>query len=280
MFTPLNGFFSRDWNTMPPPNPSPASKLRSISSFYVRPITLFILQEVPMSIQLELKTVLKRLKLSAILATLPDRVAFARKEKLDYAQFLELVLSDEVERREQKHVTNRMTAAGFEEECTLERFDWSAKIRLDQPRLTDLFGLHFIERQENVIFCGPVGVGKSFLAQALGHAACRANYRVLFIKADLLLKTLVRSRADNSFDQKLRGFISPDLLIVDDFALRKLSSQATSDIYELLIERHTRSSTIVTSNRSVEEWMTVFDEPMLGQSALDRFCPPRTPVCH
>ena len=115
-----------------------------------------------MSIQLELKTVLKRLKLSAMLATLPDRVAFARKEKLDYAQFLELVLSDEVERREQKHVTNRMTAAGFEEECTLERFDWSAKIRLDQPRLTDLFGLHFIERQENVIFCGPVGVGKAF----------------------------------------------------------------------------------------------------------------------
>lgn len=135
----------------------------------------------------------------------------------------------------------------------------------------DLFGLHFIERKENVVFCGPVGVG-SFLAQALGHAACRANYRVLFVKADLLLKTLARSRADNSFDRELRGFISPDLLIVDDFALRKLSSQATSGFYDLLIERHTRSSTILTSNRSVEEWMSVFDEPMLGQSALDRFC--------
>src|SRR5213079_3643639 len=208
-----------------------------------------------MQIQPELKTVLKRLKLSGILATLPDRWAYARQEKLDYPQFLELVLSDEIERRDHKNLANRLQAAGFEEECTLERFDWSAKIQIDKARLTDLFGLHFIERRENVIFCGPVGVGKSFLAQALGHAACRANYRVLFIKADLLLKTLVRSRADNSFDQKLRGFISPDLLIVDDFALRKLSSQATSDIYELLIERHTRSSTILTSNRSVEEWM-------------------------
>jgi DNA replication protein DnaC len=225
-----------------------------------------------MSIQPELKTVLKRLKLSGMVATLPDRLAYARKEKLDYAPFLELVLSDEVERREQTHITNRVTVAGFEEECTLERFDWSAKIRVDKARLMDLFGLHFIERRENVIFCGPVGVGKSFFAQALGHAACRANYRVLFSKADDLLKALTRSRADNSFDQKLRSFINPDLLIVDDFALRKLSSQATSDIYELLIERHTRSSTIVTSNRSVEEWMTVFDEPMLGQSALDRFC--------
>jgi len=225
-----------------------------------------------MQIQPELKTVLKRLKLSGILATLPDRWAYARQEKLEYTQFLELILSDEVERREHKHLANRLQEAGFEEECTLERFDWSAKIRIDKARLTELFGLHFIERRENVVFCGPVGVGKSYLAQALGHAACRASYRVLFIRADQLLKTLTRSRADNSFDRELRCFISPDLLIVDDFGLKKLSSQATSDFYDLLIERHTRSSTILTSNRSVEEWMAVFDEPMLGQSALDRFC--------
>ncbi len=225
-----------------------------------------------MQIQPELKTVLKRLKLSGILATLPDRWAYARQEKLDYPQFLELVLSDEVERREHKHLANRLQDAGFEEECTLERFDWSAKIRIDKTRLNELFGLHFIERHENVAFCGPVGVGKSYLAQALGHAACRAGYRVLFCRADGLLKTLARSRADNSFDRELRSFISPDLLVVDDFALKKLSSQATSDFYDLLIERHTRSSTILTSNRGVEEWMTAFDEPMLGQSALDRFC--------
>jgi DNA replication protein DnaC len=98
-----------------------------------------------MSIQPELKTVLKRLRLSPMLATLPDRLAYARKEKLDYTQFLELVLSDEVERRDQKHVTNRLSAAGFEEQCTLERFDWSASIRVDKARLMDLFGLHFID---------------------------------------------------------------------------------------------------------------------------------------
>src|SRR5262245_39119256 len=165
-----------------------------------------------MSIQPELKTVLKRLKLSPMLATLPDRVAYARQQQLDYSQFLELVLSDEVERRDQKHVTNRLTAAGFEEECTLERFDWSANIQIDKARLLDLFGLHFIERRENATFCGPVGVGKSFLAQALGHAACRAGYRVLFSRADLLLKMLAGSRADNSLDRELRRFISPDLL--------------------------------------------------------------------
>ena len=225
-----------------------------------------------MPIEPELKTVLKRLKLSGMLATLPDRLAYARKEKLDFTQFLELVLSDEVERRDHKRVEIRLQEAGFDEECTLERFDWSAQIRIDKNRLMDLFGLHFIERHENATFCGPVGVGKTFLAQALGHGACRAGYRVLYTRADLLLKTLARSRADNSFDRELRRFISPDLLVVDDFGLRKLSNQASSDFYDLVIERHTRSSTILTSNRGVEEWMAVFDEPLLGQSALDRFC--------
>jgi DNA replication protein DnaC len=225
-----------------------------------------------MQIQPELKTTLKKLKLSGMLPTIPDRLTFARKEKLDYSEFLELVLSDEVERRQNVHVQNRLRNAGFEQECTLEGFDWSADIRIDKARVNDLFGLHFIERQENVILSGPVGVGKTFIACALGHAACRAGYRVLFVRTDSMLKTLAQSRADNSFDKVLRNLLTPDLLVVDDFGLRKLTNQASSDFYELVIERHTRSSTILTSNRAVEEWMALFDEPILAQSALDRFC--------
>ena len=225
-----------------------------------------------MQIPLELKATLKRLKLSGMLATLPDRVAMARKEKLDYLALLEIVLSDEVERRHQVSIQNRLTKAGFEEECTLERFDPTANVKYDKPRLSSLFGLHFIERRENVILTGPVGVGKTFLASALGHAACRAGYRVLFTRADTMLKTLAQSRADNSFDRQLRQYLSPDVLVVDDFGLRRLSGIASSDLYELIIERHTRSSTVLTSNRDVEEWASLFDEPLLAQSALDRFC--------
>ncbi len=207
-----------------------------------------------------------------MLNTLPDRLAFARSQKLDYAELLELVLSDEAERRQQVSIQTRLNQAGFEEECTLERFDWSAAITLDKARLNELFGLHFIERKENVIFTGPVGVGKTYLACALGHSACRAGYRVLFTRADAMLKMLSQSRADNSFDRQLRQYLNPDVLVVDDFGLRRLSGLASSDLYEVVIERHMRSSTIMTSNRSVEEWGPLFDEVILAQSALDRFC--------
>jgi DNA replication protein DnaC len=225
-----------------------------------------------MQIKPELKTVLKRMKLSPMLATLPDRVVFAREQKLDFTEFLELVLSDEAERRDQVSIQTRLRNAGFEEECTLERFDWTANIALDRTKLNDLFGLHFVERHENVIFTGSVGVGKTFLACALGHAACRARYRVLFTRTDTLLKTLAQSRVDHSFERQLRQYLTPDVLVLDDFGLRRLSGLASSDFYELIIERHMRSTTIVTSSRAVEEWGPLFEEPMLAQSALDRFC--------
>jgi len=225
-----------------------------------------------MEVAPELKTALKRLRLSPMLNTLPDRLAFARSQKLDYAEFLELVVSDEAERRQQVSLQTRLNQAGFEEECTLERFDWTAEITLDKARLNELFGLHFIERKENVIFTGPVGVGKTYLACALGHSACRAGHRVLFTKADAMLKTLAQSRADNSFDRQLRQYLNPDLLVVDDFGLKRLSGLASSDFYEVVIERHMRSSTILTSNRAVEEWGPLFDEAILAQSALDRLC--------
>jgi DNA replication protein DnaC len=207
-----------------------------------------------------------------MLNTLPDRLAFARSQKLDYAEFLELVVSDEAERRQQVSLQTRLNQAGFEEECTLERFDWTAEITMDKARLNELFGLHFIERKENVIFTGPVGVGKTYLACALGHSACRAGHRVLFTKADAMLKTLSQSRADNSFDRQLRQYLNPDVLVVDDFGLKRLSGLASSDFYEVVIERHMRSSTILTSNRAVEEWGPLFDEAILAQSALDRLC--------
>jgi len=223
-----------------------------------------------MEIQVSLKTVLKRLRLSGLLLTLEDRSAYAKKAGLSYPEFLELMLQDEIDRRDQVGLQVRLSRAQFEEEQTFEHFDWNAPVTFDRDRVRDLFGLGFLDRKEDVIFMGPAGVGKTFLASALGHAACRAGKHVLFVRADTMLRQLHQSRADNSTEKVLRGFLALDLLIVDDFGLRKLTPTGSSDLYEVLIGRHRRASTVVTSNRTVDEWVPLFDDPLLAQSALDR----------
>lgn len=223
-----------------------------------------------MEAQPSLKTVLKRLRLSGVLHTLVDRCAYAKKTKLSYQEFLELVLQDEIDRRDQVSLQKRINNASFEEEQTFEGFDWDAPVTFDRDLVRDLFGLGFIDRKEDVIFMGSAGVGKTFLASALGHAACRAGKKSLFIRADKMLKTLHQSRADNSTEKLLRQYIGLDLLVIDDFGLRKLTAAGSNDMYEILVSRHKRSSTIVTSNRTVDEWVPVFDDPILGTSALDR----------
>jgi DNA replication protein DnaC len=202
--------------------------------------------------------------------TLPERVAYAKKTKLAELDFLELVLHDEVERRDHKNLALRLGQAGFEEEHVFEGFDWDAPVTFDRDRVRDLFSLGFLERHEDAIFMGPVGVGKTFLAGALGHAACRAGHRVLFLRADRMFHQLHQARADLSTEKVFRRLLAPDLLILDDFGLRRLNSEQSSDLYELILERHKRSSTIVTSNRAIEEWIPLFNDPILAQSALDR----------
>jgi DNA replication protein DnaC len=223
-----------------------------------------------MEIKPSLKAVLKRLKLSGMLATLPDRAAYAQKAKLSLEDFLELTLQDEIDRREETNLSGRLQKAGMEELRSLEDFDWDAPVTFDRDRVRDLFGLGFLERAEDAIFLGPVGVGKTLLACCLGHAACRAGHAVLFLRAEQMLKELRQSQADHSREKAMRRLLSPDVLIVDDFGLRRLDGTQSSDIYEVIIERHRRTSTIFTSNRAVEEWIPLFDDPILAQSALDR----------
>jgi len=223
-----------------------------------------------MEVKPSLRAVLKRLKLSGMVPTLPDRAAYAQKTSLGSLDFLELALQDEIDRRENKNLSTRLGRAGFDEAHTFEDFDWDAPVTFDRDRVRDLFGLGFLERHEDVLFLGPVGVGKTFLACALGHAACRAGCRVLFLRSDALLRLIHQSRADNSTERVLRSLLAPDLLIIDDFGLRRLNAQQSSDFYEVVIERHRRTSTIVTSNRTIDEWIPLFDDPILAQSALDR----------
>lgn len=218
----------------------------------------------------ELTPLLKRLKLGSMLNTLPERITLARREQLDCAAFLKILLADEVTRRDHRRLEIQLQKAGFEEICRLEDFDWTAEITMDQRLLNTVFTLDFLSRHEHVIFVGPVGVGKSFLAQALGYAAVRSGYSVRFIRSDDFFRTLAQARADHSVEKTFRSFLAPDLLIIDDLGLHRLTPQQSTDLYELIISRHRCASFVITSNRAVEEWLGLFDDPILGNSALDR----------
>jgi DNA replication protein DnaC len=222
------------------------------------------------TIDRDLLRLMKRLRLGLLAPTLPERLALARAQQLDHAAFLTLLLADEVQRRDQVMLERRLAQAGFEEYVTLEDFDWSVPIQLDRQKLQTVFTLSFLDRREHVLFVGPVGVGKTFLAQALGVAAVRGGHTVLFTRLDGFFKDLAQARVDHSFEKAFRRYLTPDLLILDDFGLHRFSALQSSDLYELIIERHRRSSLAITSNRGVDEWLGLFDDPILGNSALDR----------
>ena len=218
----------------------------------------------------QLETKLKSLKLNGILATLSLRLSQAQKDNLGFIQFLELLLEDEVQCRNNKKLASRIAKAHFEEQKTLEEFNFNFNPKVPLQYIHDLATCQFIERKESIILCGPVGVGKTHLAQALGHQACRAGYNILFIKAGRLLADLGGGRADDTWSKRMHRYLKPDLLILDDFALKELTSFQAEDLYELIDQRRHRGSMILTANRSPQDWYALFPNPVIAESALDR----------
>jgi len=218
----------------------------------------------------ELKTLLRRVKLGRCLDTLPERLALAQTGGMGHAEFLELVLADEVTRRETTSADIRARAAGLDHSMRLELWDDTAKVNFDRAVWNELVSLRFVESGHNAVIMGPVGVGKTFLATALGHIAVRRRFSVHFERCDRLLKRLRASRLDNSHDIEMRKLLRVDLLLIDDFALQALDALDTADVYELIVERHRAAATVVTSNREPIEWLGLMADPLLAQSAIDR----------
>lgn len=218
----------------------------------------------------ELRTVLRQVKLGRCLDTLPERLALAKSRNMSHAEFLELVLCDEVTRRETTSAALRARTAGLDPDMCLELWDETSEATFDHQVWDELCSARFIDAGHNVMIMGPVGAGKTFMATALGHVAVRRRYTVAFWRTDVLLKRLRASRLDNSHDAEVRKLIRVDLLILDDFALQPFDALDTTDIYELVVERHRSASTIVTSNREPAEWIAQMADALLAQSAIDR----------
>ena len=218
----------------------------------------------------ELQAKLKTLRLGGMLHTLELRRGQAEDQRLGHVEFLALLLDDEIDRRQSKMLAQRLHRARFEEEKTLEEFDFSFNPQIPAEQLRNLATCGFVERRESVLLCGPVGVGKTHAAQALGHAACRAGYTVLFTKTSALLRDLAGGRADGSWEPRLRSYLQSDVLILDDFGMREFTSTQAEDLYELICGRYRAGSMMVTSNRPPTDWYTLFPNPVLAESALDR----------
>src|SRR5882672_11186679 len=167
----------------------------------------------------DLRAVLRRLKLSRMLDTLPERFALARQQKMPHPDFLLLALGDEVARREGQAAILRAQRANLDPAMQLEAWDETANVTFDRELLSELVSLRFLDQRRHVAIVGPVGVGKTFLAHALGHIASRRGASVLALRADKMLKSLKHARLTNSYEQDLRRLLLVDLMIVDDFGL-------------------------------------------------------------
>jgi len=213
---------------------------------------------------------LKKLRLSGVLQTLDVRTKQAVDDDLSHSEFLYRLLNDEVERRDAKQLDQRIRRASFEHGKTIEDFDFHFNPQVPKAKVLELATCAFVERRENVLLVGHSGVGKSHLAQALGHRACRAGCSVLNVSAHEMLIQLRASRADATYERRMLRFTTPDVLIVDDLGLRSLTGDEPIDLYEIIRRRYEHGSMVITSNRAKEEWPPLFGDPLLASAAMDR----------
>ena len=213
---------------------------------------------------------LRQLDLSGMVLTLDVRAAQATENHLTPPEFLALLLDDELERRSQQRLARRFAESGCDSEKSLASFDFTAAPGVNRTLIQELATCAFIARHENILLCGPTGVGKSHLANGLACEALKRDYRVVARSTHRLLADLHAARSIAMQHRHLAKVLTCDLLVLDDFGLHPLSAQAVQDLYEIIVERYEHRSLIITSNRAFAEWTEVFNNDLLASAALDR----------
>lgn len=213
---------------------------------------------------------LRNLKLSGIAKTLEVRNEQAIKEKLSYMEFLELLIEDELANRKDNSYKKRFQKAHFPFTKTLEEYDFNFQPTLNRQEIYNLATCEFIRKKENVVFIGPPGTGKTHLSISIGIKALQQGYKVIFTTVSDMMGALFESKADNSYAQKLKYYLSSDLLILDELGFRKLNEQIVDQFYEIISQRYEKGSLIITSNKTFDEWGNIFWDSILASAILDR----------
>jgi DNA replication protein DnaC len=211
-----------------------------------------------------------RLRLGGMRVTFNERLKMAQSEHWSYSAFLDTLLTDEVERRNHSQLTRRLSKSQLNQNKTLETFDFSFNPKVQAAVIRELACCKYIEEGQNIFIIGPSGVGKSHLAEALGHEACRRGIDVLCYRTHKFFEWLNRGRGDGSYRRKLDHLIKIPLLILDDFGLQSMSEEQQEDLYEVVCGRYEKKSLVITSNRDMSEWVAAFTNPLLASAAIDR----------
>jgi DNA replication protein DnaC len=214
---------------------------------------------------------LKQLRLSGLLASLEVRLQEAQSSQLSHAEFLELLLQDELLVRGNRLLDRRVKMAAFRERKTLDDFDWAFNPTIKKKQIHDLASGHFIRQARDVLFLGPPGVGKSFLVQAIGYQAIKAGFEVLYRSIFDLVRDFLHDEALGGEDKVLAKYLKPDLLIVDDMGMKHLPKRSGEYLFEIIMRRYETRSTVMTSNRPLEDWGKLIGDVPSATAILDRF---------
>jgi DNA replication protein DnaC len=213
---------------------------------------------------------LHQLRLTGMLKTLPIRLQESQQEKWSYTEFLNGLLTDEVRYREEKKSAGRLRKAKFRTQADFDHFDYTLKRSLSKTQIRELRELTFLKSHQNLLLLGPTGVGKTFVAMAIGHQACMEGYTVLFEGLSCLIETIKLHRMGGTFLRIRRKLIETDLLIIDDLGIKTLEGEMVQDLYDILEERYLKKSTIITSQLPVKNWTEIITDPVVFEAIVDR----------
>jgi DNA replication protein DnaC len=213
----------------------------------------------------------RKLRLSGLLSSLELRLQEARTHQLPHEQFLELAFQDELNVRQQRVIEKRTKAAGFRDHKTLEDFDWTFNPSISRQHMYDLAAGQFIRQRRDILLVGPPGLGKSHLAQAIGYHLIKAGFQVLYCSIFDLVHELQAEQSPAQLDRTLGRYLKPDLLVIDDMGLKILPPKSGEVLFEIVMRRYENRSTLMTSNRPIEEWGKLLNDVPAATAILDRF---------